>query len=320
MRSLSTLDPLTRRASIAGALAVALMPAAARRGAAQTALPAPEVLASFPTGTFLENLEPQPDGSVLFTSYLDKKILRWSPAGVSPFATLAAHPVALLTTTAGIRVTAHAAPFTSGADFVKTMTIVELGPDGKTRSSSSMSDARFLNGMIALDDQRALIADSLAGVIWSYRHTDATLVPWLADDSLKPVASKPGEFALGANGIKIAKGHVYFSNSSTTTLFRVALEGGAPKGPVQRVATLPGIDDFAIHEDGRIFIATHRADVVMLAPGGKTTVLIDQKAEGATAVALGLGPSSGRLFVTTTGGLFAGLKADANLLSIPIPK
>lgn len=313
----STIDRRMLVRLSAAALAGLAVPGIAR---AQGVRPAPEVLHSAPTGTFFENLEAQADGSVLFTSYFAKEILRWSTQGISTFAKLNAHPVDLVSLQGEVVVTAHGAPFTSGPDFVKSMRIIRLGLDGKVRSTQPADKARFLNGVIADGTGAVLIADSLAGMVWSQRLGSTTLEPFLTNEVLKPVVAKEGEFALGVNGIKIHNGYLYISNSSTTTLHRVALVGGKPSGVIETVAKFAGIDDFAIADDGRIFVATHRNDVVMRRSDGTIEVLADQKAEGATAVAFGLGPSAGALFVTTTGGLFAGLKADANLIRISVPK
>jgi len=306
---------LTRRSLIAaGAAGLLARPAVAQRSTAP-----PEVLATYPTGTFLENLEAMADGSVLFTSYFDRRILRWTPQGVTVFAELDVHPVDFVTLPDGMLVAAHATPLTAGPAFVTSMRIVRLGADGRARESRAAPHARFLNGAILAPDGRMLIADSLAGVIWAYSEVGGRLEPIWSDDALLPVNARPGEFALGANGIKLAGGHLYVSNSSTASLLRVRFADGAPAGAVETVARFSGIDDFAIAADGRIFVATHRTDVVMREAGGRTTVLIAERAEGATAVAIGRGPSAGFLFVTTTGGLFAGLRENANLLRIPLP-
>lgn len=280
----------------------------------------PEVLFTAPTGAFFENLEAQDDGSVLFTSYFAKQILRWTPQGTTTFATLDVHPVGLVTNGSELIVSAHAKPFTAGPDFTKTMQIVAVDAKGGVRISTPMPEALFFNGVMRLSDGVCLIADSLTGVIWAYDVKANTFSIWLADTALKPVPGPSGDFALGANGIKLSAGFLYVSNSSTTTLHRVRVDEGHPVGALETVVKLHGIDDFAVADDGRIFIATHRNDVVMRGHDGQLTVLIDRNAEGATAVAFGRGASAGRLFVTTTGGLFAGLKANANLLAISIPK
>jgi sugar lactone lactonase YvrE len=269
----------------------------------------PEILASFPNGTFLENLEPQPDGSVLFTSYMDRKILRWSEAGVAVFAELPAHPTSLVTLPSGIWVAAHGASFAAGTEFTATMRLLELAPDGTLRRTITAPQARFLNGAIALNSGALLVADSLAGCVWRLDVDTASLSPFVADAALQP----RGEgFALGANGIKIAGDWLFVSNTSARTLYRVALSGGVP----EVFATFSGIDDFAVAPDGAVYVATHGTEVVRRGADGAIDVLVSEHAEGATAVAFGLGPQQGWLFVTTTGGLFAGFKAEAHLLRV----
>lgn len=289
--------------------------------AAQSVISSPEVLHRAPTGAFFENLEAQNDGSILFTSYFAKAILRWSPSGVTTFATLDVHPVSFVSRAGGgLVAVGHGAPFTSGPAFVNSMRLLRIDAEGKTEASAAAPNARFFNGMTRVDEGTLLIADSLAGVIWVHRAGTGAVEPYLADPLLAPMPKTAGEFALGANGIKVHGEHLYISNSSTTSLYRVKLSAGKPSGALEMVATFNGIDDFAFADDGRVFVATHRDDVVMRSPDGSVRVIVNEKAEGATAVALGRGPSTGSLFVTTTGGLFAGLKADANLLRLPIPK
>lgn len=283
--------------------------------------PPPEVLHSEPTGAFFENLEAQDDGSVLFTSYFAKMILRWSPSGATTFAKLDVHPVSFVSrSNGGLVVVGHGTPFTSGPDFVKSMRLLQLGPTGETESNAIIESARFFNGMSRLDETTLLIADSIAGKVWSHRDGTGSVEPYLTDPLLAPLAKKAGDFALGANGIKVHDGFLYVSNSSTTSLYRVALSGGKPSGLLETFATFHGIDDFAFADDGRLFVATHRNDIVMRSLDGSVRVIANEKAEGATAVALGRGPSTGFLFVTTTGGLFAGLTANANLLRLAIPR
>jgi len=296
------------------AASIALAPHSVRAQASARA----DILTSLPTGAFFENLEPQADGSVLFTSYFSRQILRWSPSGVSVFAELGAHPVDLISIDGGFLVTAHGAPFTSGPSFTGTMAVLRLDSTGRTVGRVEAPQALFLNGIARLEGDLMLIADSLAGTIWAYGIAGGTLTPWNRADQLKPVAS-PGEFALGANGLQISGDFVYVSNSSTKTLMRGRLSAGRTVEAFETLGTFTGIDDFAVAENGRIFIATHGTTVILREPDGRVAVVIDRDAEGATSVAFGRGPSAGSLFITTTGGLFAGLKANANLLRVALP-
>lgn len=279
----------------------------------------PELLASFPSGTFLENLEAQADGGIWFTSYLHRELHRWSPeAGLLPALPLPAHPTDLVSFADARVVAAHGKGFREGEDFVSSMRVLVLAPDGTVRDTIPAPDARFFNGVERLDETRVLIADSLAGTIWVFDRARASLAPWLTHDTLAP-HGEPGGFALGANGVKRRSQAVWFSNTSTKTLFRVAIDGqGHAAATPEAVATFDGIDDFTLAPDGSVYVATHRNDLHRRDPAGQVSVLADRHCEGATAVAIGRGPSAGFLFATTTGGLFAGLKEPAHLLRLPL--
>ena len=123
----------------------------------------PVVLASFPSGTFLENGEIDADGTLFFTSYLDRRIYTLKPGGTpTVWAELQVHPVALLLGPDAVIVSAHGQPFTAGPGFTRTQQIVTLGRDGSPRRSVPVPEARFLNGMTRAAGG-VLIADSIAG-------------------------------------------------------------------------------------------------------------------------------------------------------------
>src|SRR3569833_3270487 len=92
--------------------------AGATAGQAQQA-PAVEVLAEYPAGNFLENLDVLPDGRVVFTSYFAKEIEVLEGGKARTFARLSAHPVSILGLARGFLVAAHGQTFVSGAGFVE---------------------------------------------------------------------------------------------------------------------------------------------------------------------------------------------------------
>jgi hypothetical protein len=72
-----------------------------------------ERLATFPNGTFLENMLAEADGSVLYTSYFARQVRRWTPSGgmQAPLA-IDAFPVSLARTADGrLVVVAHTTTF-----------------------------------------------------------------------------------------------------------------------------------------------------------------------------------------------------------------
>jgi sugar lactone lactonase YvrE len=104
---------------------------------------------------------------------------------------------------------------------------------------------------------------------------------------LPTAASSPGGLtsAFAANGIKVQKGYVYWSNSNRLAIYRLALDARgylAAGAPVELVATIPTatfVDDFTFDARGGIWAATnfdndiytideHRTPQVEVAVGG----------------------------------------------------
>ena len=115
---------------------------------AQTAAGAPELetLATFPHGTFIENLTVAGDGAVTFTSYFDEALLRLAAAGApATFAKLDVHPIAIVATQSGFLIPAQGKAFTEVQDFTATNQVVELDASGKVTRRFAAPDAVFLN-------------------------------------------------------------------------------------------------------------------------------------------------------------------------------
>lgn len=276
----------------------------------------PSVIASYPTPSFLENLSVTAGGEVLFTSYLDRSVLRWTGAGAPGLLVrLDTHPVAILARPDDIVLTAHGKPFTLGPAFTATNEFVVMGRDGVVRRRTPAPDALFLNGLVELSPGLLLAADSAAGKIWSYDPGNGSLATWLADPLLAvdPAhAQRPG-----ANGLKLRDGFLYVSNSSRGALYRLRIADGRPAGALETVAAPGPIDDFAFLADGSIAAATHGAKLLRIMPGGAVSEILASGCDGCTSVAL---HGSGRsLLVLTTGNLLEGGSEPARLLSLPSP-
>lgn len=280
-----------------------------------------ETLAEFPSGTFLENLAVLPDGRVLFTSYFGREILAHAPGGATTrFATLPAHPVAVLPLGSGeLLVSAHGTPFTAGPGFATTQRLLRLDSSGALLAETPLPEARFLNGMATLPDGSVLAADSIAATLWRVDPVAGTARAWLSDPRL--AASQDGGFRPGANGVKLHDGRVFVSSSAAGALFAVGLTTSLdPAGPLAEVARPGGIDDFAIAPDGTVVLATHATSIQRIAPDGTVAVVLPEAAEGATAVAFVPGATPPReAYALTTGGLLEGGKAPARLLRLALP-
>ena len=291
--------------------------AGATAGQAQQT-PAVEVLAEYPAGNFLENLDVLPDGRVVFTSYFAKEIEVLEGGKARTFARLSAHPVSILGLDRGFLVAAHGQTFVSGAGFVETQMFLLLDKDGRETGSFKAPQARFLNGMVRHGADEVLIADSIAGTIWRVNIKTQTITPWLKDDALgRDPAVK--EFRPGANGLKRQGNTLIVSNSSYGTLSVIDVDAaGAPSGALKLLARVERIDDFVIGASGEIVYATHGDTLMRRSKDGATSVLMQSGCDGCTAVTMGNGAGGAKaLIVLTTGGFSAGRKEPARVLRLP---
>jgi hypothetical protein len=303
-----------RRTLIAALAGGALAPSLPARAQA-----APEILARFPNGTFLENLVVAADGRVIFTNYFDRSLEAWSPgAGHARFAAVPAHPVSLTALDAGRHaLIVHGVAFNRGPAAMRgEAAILIVEADGTVSRRIALAEAIFPNGALLLGPQRLLVADSGLGLVWSVDLASGAATRWLADPMLAPVQGQPSP---GVNGIKRAGDAVLMSNSAQRLLLRQAIAGERAEGAPTLVARMgTGIDDFVIAPNGTVFAATHATGIAQLAPGAAAPGVIDAPGvEGSTAVAFT--PDQRGLYALGTGGVFAGGKGEAVLARIILP-
>lgn len=317
-RHVCTLPSSALVLSIVGLAMSPALPVGAQTGP-RPANPAPrvEVIAEYPAGNFLENLDRLPNGDVVFTSYFAKSIEIIDKTGKArTFASLSAHPVSILALDAGFIVSAHGQPFTSGPGFVETQRFLLLDASGKETASFAVPQAKFLNGMVRHTNGTVLIADSLAGVIWQVDPKARTASPWLKHEALTqdPLVKV---FKPGANGLKRRGQQLLISNSSRGSLSTIAIDAkGAAAGPLRALAKVDGIDDFAVARNGDIIFATHSDALRRLTRDGKVSDIISTGCDGCTAVAVVEGGSQ-YILVLTTGGFAEGRKDPARVLRVP---
>ncbi len=301
---------MTRLLSTTACLIAALAIAPAQADPTRT-------IASFPPGTFLENLAEAPGGTLLVTSYFDRTLLAWDGAGApAPLTVLDVHPVGVLGHDGGIVLTAHGTSFAEGPVFTQTNAFVLLAPDGALVRTIPVPEALFLNGLVEVAPGTILAANSLAGRIWQLDLSSGAVTEWLADPLLTTDPAATGQ-SPGANGLKIRDGWLYVSNSSRQALYRVGLNGGAAAGPLEPFAATGPIDDFAFLPDGTIAAASHGVALIGIDAGGKVSTLLAQGCDGCTSV-LPFGPA-GDLVVLTTGNLLDGGTEAARILALTAP-
>lgn len=273
----------------------------------------PVVLVEYPSGTFLENLDVQPDGNVIFTRYFARQLgLLGVDNNVSEFAALQVHPVGVLAVDDGYIVTAHGTPFTEGPEFTQTQQILVLDASVAVLSTIDIPDGLFLNGLTQTTAGDILIADSIAGTIWQFDLETQDVSPWLTHELLTQNPDLP-VFAPGANGVKQDGNRLLVSNSGRGAIYEIALDSdGRPASDPVSIAQTGPVDDF--HVDGdRILFTTHGASLKAIETDGSISTLLEEGCDGCTSVAR----RGDEYLVLTTGGLLEGHTDPARILSIP---
>ena len=157
----------------------------------------------------------------------------------------------------------------------------------------------FLNGITYDRDGTLYIADSTIGRIWRLPHDRDTAEVWLSDPALAPTGATDGVPLPGANGVKLAGGRIWVSNSSSSSLLSAPVAPDGSPGPLSVAFDhLFEIDDFLITPRGEIIAALNGANqVVSISRAGQITVLEDEAAGARNPSAVALS-ACGDLYVT----------------------
>jgi hypothetical protein len=143
--------------------------------------------------------------------------------------------------------------------------------NGGTPVQIAQLPADTLPNGLALDPQTGelYIADSL-GAVWRVPATGGTPEVWARGPALEPVS------LLGANGVEVANGSVWVSNTDQGTILRIPIEPGGGAGSITTAVTgVGGADDFAVLPGNRIVLALDSPDeVVTVSPGGTPSVIL----------------------------------------------
>jgi len=277
------------------------------------------VLVSYDTGSFLENLEVQADGRVLYTDYLQKKIeVMATDESASTFAEVDIFPISLISIDDGYLVAGHAKSFFASEDFVMTQTFLTLDKDGNQTARFAAPDARMLNGMVELSDGTILVADSLTSSIWQVDVAAQTLTPWLQDQALAMVPNDAG-FLPGANGLKLGADGLIVSNTSQGSLALIRLDAqNNPVGQPEKIVDAGRIDDFWVREDGSILYTTHSDELMIAGADGTVSEVFAHGCNGCTAIApYPLGQDKDFVFIND-GGMFEGHKDPATVVLVTL--
>ena len=177
--------------------------------------------------------------------------------------------------------------------------------------------ALWLNGATALQQlvdggPTLLLADSLQGRIYRVQPDSGRLGVWLEHELLGKMTRRPPW--PGANGLDIFGGELYATNSDRGLLLKMSVEPSSGAYVPDSLEVLQENvcgDDFAFDQRGNLYMTTNPNQTVLRfgdrGRGQRERVAgaeDDEELTGATALAFGRREGDrGRMYVTTTGGL-----------------
>ncbi|QBD76006.1 gluconolactonase [Ktedonosporobacter rubrisoli] len=271
-----------------------------------------KTLASFPSGTFLENLAISANGDIFMTSFRDGAIIRHTSAGTQEV-------VARLDgTVSGIVTAPNDGLFVCSRQPQGPESIFHIDIHGRVEKWLNLPGARFLNGMTRLSEQVLLAADSFTATIWQVDLVQRQVSPWLTHRLLSKRSSQNS--LPGPNGIKVFAGAVFVSNSERASVIRIPVLEQQQAGEPAIYASHFLLDDFTFDEQGNLYGATHPLNTVeRLARNGTRLTIAEpeQGVSGCTAVAFDAGEGAQHLlYVVTDGGTLAGKPEPARLVCL----
>ena len=274
------------------------------------------VVATWPIGTFIENIAVLADGSFALSIHNQRRLVRVTTAGIqNDFAEMLVSPAGSIAYGDGVLVV-------GGEVGEGPHKVYAVAGDGRVEEKLVVPDTLFLNGFTPVSAHRAYTVDSLKGQIVEIDTALWTSRVVLADDHLRKVSDEP--MLPGANGIKAGDGCLYITNTDRALILRADL---APSGDVTALSvvaeSLRG-DDLAIDEAGLLYVTNHiHNTLTRLNREGSDRVAIagpKQGMPGCTACVFH--PADpGALYVTTTGGLIMpldGVPQEAKLVRLEV--
>lgn len=278
----------------------------------------------FPNETFIENVAILPDGRLLLNTFDDAHIYILDPSSPSPKAQMLAKVPGIDQLT-GI---AHISPSVfavsggvEGADYsfvngTALIATVDMKPCARGEPPAvsviaKIPNTLMLNGMVALPHfpHIVLSADSINGRIFRTNVITGDVDIAFKHDLIGP-GPDPQLVPLGANGLEIHNGYLYFTNSNLQFFARVKINRlGYVTGEIQKIYRMPpgqvnAFDDFSMTRQGTAYIGSQRDSFVMVTTDGHLQTLIgpDSKVKllSPTSVAL---TKDEKIAYVVTGGL-----------------
>lgn len=270
---------MRRQASVAGAFATLLLPAAVA-----LASPPVTVLQAFDPalGQLPESVTADDAGNLYFS--MGGTLQKYTASRqLIQLATIPI-PVEQGAVTLGVKVGPDNDIYVIGASFnpaVSAASVWRVSPDGQQVSAFATLPADSIPNDLVFDPQGNLyVTDSSQGQIWKIDPAGHPEI-WFADPLLlgsqtAPIAGSP----LGANGIAFDRfrRHLYVANTDFGRLVRIGFHAGRPHGieVVTAGDLLRGADGIAFDAVGNLYVAVNAADrIAVVTPFGATFVLVE---------------------------------------------
>ncbi len=275
-----------------------------------------EVVATWPTGTFLENLAIVADGSFVISVHNKGELHRLTAARErSIWVSLPGPPAGLVVVRDGVFVAV-------GEPGKEPGRIFKVGNDGHVEQRLVVPDTLFLNGFTPGPDGYAYAVDSIVGVVIEVDLRQSTSRVVLHDERLTKCSAEP--MLPGANGIKAGDASLYITNTDRALVLQAPMKpDGGLTGELVVVAEHLRGDDLALDLAGNLYITNHiHNTLIRLSPAGHRVAIAgpDQGMPGSTACAF-RPTEPGALYVTTTGGMVMplnGVVQEAKLVRLDV--
>ena len=222
-----------------------------------------QIVATWPPGTFVENLAPLPDGDFVVSLHSRRELARVGRDGSR--STLAHLPVSPV----GIVVDGDRLVVGGGEIGTTPQTVFTIGLDGHVQPLVEVPDSLFLNGFTPARAGFVYCVDSLLGVVFEIDLAAASARVVLHDDLLGKISADP--MMPGVNGIALGDdialdedGSVYVTTHIHNTLVRLDPDGQrvALAGPEQGMHGATACA-FGVGTDATALFLTTTGGVVM---------------------------------------------------------
>jgi len=274
-------------------------------------------IATWPIGTFVENIVALPDGALVVSVVSEHRLTWIRPGGERrAFAEFRAPPT-------GLSLVGDDLFVNVGEPGKPGWSIHRVGPDERTKKVVDVAEALFLNGSTPLRGSRVLVVDSILGKAFEVDTRTGEYGVWLEHPHLSKCTDEP--MMPGVNGVKAFRGSVYFTSTERALILRVTVTPSGAAGDLEILAEHFLGDDFALDVQGNLYVTTHVYNQLQrLSTDGVRSVLADadEGLHGSTAVTFGRTEHDRRsLYVTTTGGIvapFDGQVREAKLIRLDV--